>query len=173
MKKYILLFLIPLLFPSCAVQIKSVVDSSLIKQPYSEPLIVIPFGDYNIKDLSNGLKKTLEVQFGAEQRSVEILTIELAGNSLTLNANRAMEEKIKDAVSNGQKDLLLVFQATEIEYGPGGYRLYTYELTGVDARTKKEVWKANFQVANGFGGEKMAEKLAEAVYAKLKTDKVL
>lgn len=158
---------------SCAVQIESVVDNSLIKQPYSDPLIVIPFGDSNIKDLSNGLRETLEVKFGAEQRSVEIIAIELAGNSLTLNASRAMEEKIKYAVSNGQKDLLLVFQATEIEFGPGGYRLYTYELTGVDARTKKEVWKGNFQVGRGFGGAEMAEKVAEALYAKLKTDEVL
>lgn len=174
MKKYILLFLIPLLSASCAVPVESVVNHSLIEQPYSNPLIVIPFRHWSVKGFSNGLKENLEVQFGAEQRNVEILAIELAGNSLTLNANRALEERIKDAVSDGGKDLLLVFQVTNIESSEGGYKLFTYEATGIDTRTKKEVWKAHFQAARGsFGYGKMAEKAAEAIYAKLKTDKVL
>lgn len=174
MKKLLFLFLAPLLLTGCAVQIESIVDNSLIKQPYKNPLVVIPYEDYSIKEFSNNLKENLEVEFKGDQRKIEVLAIELTGTSLTLNANKRIDQEVQNSMSNDPKDLLLVFQPTDIEFSEGGYRVFTYQITGIDTNSKKEVWKANFTATRGnFGAAKMAEQSARMIYEKLITDKVL
>lgn len=174
MKKLLLLLIAPLLLTGCAVQLESVVDNSLIKQPYKNPLVVIPYEDYSIKEFSNNLKDDLETTFKGNQRKIEVLAIELIGTSLTLNANKRIDQEVQKSMSNDPKDLLLVFQPTNIEFSEGGYRVFTYQITGIDTSTKKEVWKANFTATRGhLGAGKMAEQSARKIYERLVTDKVI
>lgn len=174
MKRIVILFFIPLLLSGCAVQIDSIVDHSLIKQPYSNPLVVITYEDYSIKDFSNSLKANLETKFGEDQKNIEVLAIEMTGTSLTLNADKRIEQEVNTSMSKDAKDLLLVFQPTNIQMGEGGYRIFTFLITGIDTHTKKEVWKANFTATRGnFGASKMAEQSAKIILNKLKADKVI
>lgn len=174
MKKIYLLVLIAVLFSSCAVQIESVVDNSLFEKPYTNPLIVLSYDNYNIQRFSNELKENLELQFKAENKKVEVRDFNLMGSALSLNARKGVNQEINDILSNDNKDLLLVFKPTDITLENGGYRVFTYQLTGIDVNSKKEVWKANFTATRGnFGAAKMAEQASEIIYEKLKTDKVL
>lgn len=174
MKKLFLLLLAPLLLSGCAVQIESIVDNTLIKQPYTNPLVVISYEDYSIKKFSDNLKNNLESEFKGDQRKIEVLAIALTGTSLTLNAKKRIDQEVQNSMSNDPKDLLLVFQPTDIEFSEGGYRMFTYQITGIDTGTRKEVWKANFTAARGhLGAAKMAEQSAKMIYKKLISDKVL
>lgn len=172
MKKIITLFLSVILFASC-VSIKSVVDTSAVKEPYKNPLIVIPFEQYSIKNFSNKLKEKLELQFKKENRKVQILLIERKSNKLTLNQNDSMVSEINSAIQTDQKDIIFIFKPTNLSYYNGGLQSATYKLTGIDVITKKEVWKAQFNSNSSFGPALFAEKSAKKIFEKLKEDKVL
>ena len=98
MKKQITLFLITILLTSCGVSIKSVVDSSAIKKPYNNPLIVIPYEKGSTRNFSNKLKEKIEIEFSAANKPVEIFIFEKQSNGLTLNANSGIDKKINDAI---------------------------------------------------------------------------
>ena len=173
MKKQITLFLITILLTSCGVSIKSVVDSSAIEKPYENTLIVIPYEKGSTRNFSNKLKEKIELEFKAEQKRVEVFIFEKESNGLTLNANSGIDRKINDAILNDQKDLLLVFKPTNLQYHNGGLQSATYELVGIDTKSKKEVWKATFNSSSSFGPAMFAEKSAKTIFEKLKTDKIL
>jgi hypothetical protein len=173
MKKQITFFLITILLTSCGVSIKSVVDSSAIEKPYDNPLIVIPYEKGSTRNFTNQLKEKIEIEFDVAKKPVEIFIFEKQNNGLTLNANSGIDKKINDAIINDQKDLLLIFKPTNLQYYNGGLQSATYELVGIDTQTKKEVWKATFNSSSSFGPAMFAVKSAKTIFEKLKTDKVL
>ncbi len=173
MNKQITLFLTFILLAGCGVSIKSVVDKAAIKEPYVNPLIVIPYVKYNTKNFSEKLKEKLIVEFNNENRKVEFLLIEQRPEKLALNQSDYMNSRIDDAVQADQKDIVLVFKPTNLSYYNGGLQSATYELTGIDVATKKEVWKATFNSSSSFGPALFAEKSAKTIFQKLKTDKVI
>jgi hypothetical protein len=173
MIKKITLFLITILLTSCGVSIKSVVDNSLIDKPYNNPLIVIPYEKGSTRNFSNKLKENIEIEFQSEQKPVEIFIFEKTSTGLTLNANSGIDQKINNVIINDKKDLLLIFNPTNLQYYNGGLQSATYELVGIDTQTKKEVWKATFNSNSSFGPAMFAEKSAKIIFEKLKADKVL
>lgn len=173
MKKLITFSLIIFLITSCGVSIKSVVDSSAINEPYKNPLIVIPYEKYSTRNFSDKLKEKLEIEFTNANKKVEFLLVEQGREKLALNQNDDVNSKINNAVLTDQKDIVLIFKPTNLSYYNGGLQSATYELTGIDAITKKEVWKATFNSNSSFGPALFAEKSAKTIFEKLKTDKVL
>ena len=172
MKKITFLFLITILFSSCGVSIKSVVDSSAIKEPYKNPLIVIPY-EYSTKNFSERLEEKLEEVFDENQQKIDIVLFERNKKELTLNEDNNLDQIISNSINKDNKDLLLIFRPTNLEYYNGGIQSATYELVGIDTKTKKEVWKASFNSSSSFGPALFAEKSAKKIYEKLKMDKVL
>ncbi|WJJ97869.1 hypothetical protein [Algibacter luteus] len=173
MKKLITLFLTSIILISCGVSIKSVVDSSAIKEPYSNPLIVIPFEKNSTRNFSEKLEEKLEIEFNNDNKKVEFLLVEQGSQKLALNQNDDVNSKIDNAVRTDQKDIVLIFKPTNLSYYNGGLQSATYQLTGIDVTTKKEVWKATFNSNSSFGPALFAEKSAKTIFEKLKTDKVL
>lgn len=173
MKKQITLFLITLLLTSCGVSIKSVVDSSAIEKPYNNPLIVIPYEKGSTRNFSEKLKEKLGIEFSNANKKVEFLLVEQKSEKLTLNQNDDVNSKIDNAVRTDQKDIVFIFKPTNLSYYNGGLQSATYKLTGIDVITKKEVWKAEFNSSSSFGPAMFAEKSAQKIFEKLKTDKVL
>jgi hypothetical protein len=173
MKKTITFLLTIILLTSCGVSIKSVVDSSAIKEPYKNPLIVIPFEKYSTRNFSEKLKEKLEEEFNNENKKVEFLLVEQKSEKLALNENDDVNSKIDNAIRVDQKDIILIFKPTNLSYYNGGLQSATYKLTGIDVNTKKEVWKATFNSSSSFGPALFAEKSAQKIFEKLKTDKVL
>src|SRR5690606_37847505 len=105
---------------SCGVSIKSVVDNSLIDKPYNNPLIVIPYEKGSTRNFSNKLKENIEIEFQSEQKPVEIFIFEKTSTGLTLNANSGIDQKINNVIINDKKDLLLIFNPTNLQYYNGG-----------------------------------------------------
>lgn len=173
MKKQITLFLLTIVLTSCGVTINSVVDSYAIKEPYKNPLIVIPYEKYSTRNFSKKLKEKLEVEFSNANRDVEFLLIEQKSEELTLNQNDDVNTRIDNAIRADQKDIVFIFKPTNLSYYNGGLQSATYKLTGIDVMTKKEVWKAEFNSTSSFGPALFAEKSAQKIFEKLKVDKVL
>lgn len=167
------LLLISLLLTSC-VHVRSVVDNSGQQEPYSNPLVVINCSDNGIHRYSKELKENLEKEFKAENRNVEILVIEESDNALILNPKDDTGQKIKSAISKDRKDLLLVVQPVDLYYNNGSLQLAVFSITGTDARTQKEIWKAQFSTQAGpIGSGMFVKKSARKIYENLKADKVL
>lgn len=174
MKKFLALVLIAVSFSSCGVSIQSVVDKSAMEEPYTNPYIVIPYEKFATRNFSKQLKKKIEGEFALEQKKVEVYIFEnKANDKLSLNHTDEAEEHIGNTIASDKKDLLLIFTPTNLQYHNGGLQSATYELTGIDTRTKKEVWKAKMVSSSSFGPAMFAEKSAKKIYLKLKTDKVL
>lgn len=173
MKKLISIFLIAVLLTSCGVSIKSVVDSSAINEPYKNPLIVIPYEKYSTSNFSEKLKEKLEIEFNNENKKFEFLLVEQKSKKLALNQNDNVNSEIDNAIRTDQKDIVLIFKPTNLSYYNGGLQSATYELTGIDVLTKKEVWKATFNSNSSFGPALFAEKSAKIIFEKLKADKIL
>jgi len=171
-KKIIIIVIVGILLTSCGVTIKSVADKS-ITEPYQKPFIVIPYEKYSTKNFSKKLKEKIEIEFQNDNRSVNIYIFEKQNKGLSLNANNEVDKKINETILNGKIDLLLIFKPTHLQYTNGGLQSVTYELVGIDTKTKKEVWKAEFSSSGGFGPAMFAEKSAKIIYEKLKTDKIL
>ena len=173
MKKAITLFLTIILLTSCGVSIDSVVDNSAIKEPYKNPLIVIPYEEYSTKNFTEELKKKLEVEFKNANKKVEFLLVQQKSEKLTLNQNDDLNTKINDAIRTDNKDIVFIFKPTNLSYYNGGLQSATYKLTGIDVITKKEVWMAEFNSSSSFGPALFAEKSAKKIFEKLRLDKVL
>jgi hypothetical protein len=173
MTKQITLFLIIILFTGCGVSIKSVVDESATEKSYVNTLIVLPYEKGSTRNFMNKLKEKIELEFKAENKSVDVYIYEKKKNDLTLNANSVIEKEINDIILDFNKDLLLVFNPTNLKYYNGGLQSATYKITGIDIKTKKEIWKAEFNSNSSLGPALFAEKSAKTIFEKLKTDKVL
>ena len=173
MKKLITLSLITILLTSCGVSIQSVVDSSTIKEPYKNILIVIPYEKYSTGNFSEKLKEKLEIEFNNENKKVEFLLVEINNEKLTLNQNDNVNSKIDNAVQADKKDIVLIFRPTNLSYHNGALLSASYELTGIDVLTKREVWKATFNSNSSLGPALFAEKSARTIFEKLKADKIL
>jgi hypothetical protein len=173
MKQYITVFLTFILLTSCGVSIDSVVDSAAIKEPYKNPLVVIPYEKYSTRNFSEKLEEKLQIEFDNHNKKVEFLLVERASEKLALNQNENVNSKINNAIIRDQKDIVLIFKPTNLSYYNGGLQSATYQLTGIDVATKKEVWKAEFNSSSSFGPALFAEKSAKVIYEKLKADKVL
>jgi hypothetical protein len=173
MKKLITLILTVILLTSCGVSIKSLVDSSAIKEPYKNPLIVIPYEKYSKENFSEKLMEKLEIEFYNENKKVEFLLVEQGSEELALNQNDDINSKIDNAIRNDPKDIVLIFKPTNLAYYNGALQSATYQLNGIEVFTKKEVWKATFNSNSSFGPALFAEKSAQKILEKLKSDKVL
>jgi hypothetical protein len=172
MKKYPLVLAL-FLVSSCGVQLKSVVDQSL-DTPYMNTLVVIPYENGITRNFSNVLKEKIAEKFAAANKKVEIILIEQARkNELKLNNSADVNAKINSAIARDNKDLILIFRPTRMQFYNGGLQSATYLITGTDIKSKKEVWKAEFTSSSSFGPAMFAEKAATTIYDKLKMDGVI
>lgn len=173
MNKYLLATLIVVSVSSCGIQIKSVVDKSVNTNAYSNPLIVIPYENGVTKNFASLLKQKIEEKFRTDNRKVEILLVEQSRNELKLNSTADINARINAAISSDNKDLILVFRPTKLQFYNGGLQSATYIITGTDLKSKKEVWKAEFTSGSSFGPSLFADKASTSIYEKLKTDGVI
>jgi hypothetical protein len=158
---------------SCGVKIKSVVDKSVSTNPYSNLLIVIPYENGVTKNFTNLMKEKIEEKFRADNRKVEILLVEQSRSELKLNSTADIDAKINAAISRDNKDLIVIFRPTKMQFYNGGLQSATYLLTGMDLKSRKEVWKAEFTSSSSFGPSLFADKAATSIYEKLKLDRVI
>lgn len=172
MKKAFTLLMLTLLLTGCGVTINSVAEDSP-NQVYSNPLVVIPYEKYGPRNFSKKLKKKMEVQFRERNSNVEVFVFEKPSNSLSLNTENEIDEKIKATILNDGKDLLLLVQPKNLIYMNGTIQVADYQLTGVDTKTGNEVWKANFRSRSYFGPAFFANKTAKVIIEQLENDKVL
>lgn len=172
MKKIITLLLLTSLLTSCGVTINSVAEDS-VTHTYSNPLVVIPYEKYGPKNFSNQLKKKIEMHFREKESNVEVLVVQKPGNTLQLNSENEIDKMIQAAITNDQKDLLLLVQPTNLVYMNGTIQVADYQLSGLDTKTGNEVWKANFRSRSALGPSFFANKTAKVIYEQLKEDKVL
>ncbi|WP_053976773.1 hypothetical protein [Mangrovimonas xylaniphaga] len=173
MKQRFVLLLLVMLLTSCGVYIKFVVDYSGTNRPYGNPLIVIPYERGSTRNFTNKLKENMEAKFEEDAKQVEILLFEKAKKGLTLNTSEGREAQVNSSIVSGNKDLLLLFNPTNMQYYNGGLISVTYELVGIDTQTNKEVWKATFNSSSSLGPAMFAEKSAKTIFEKLKADKVI
>ena len=158
---------------SCGVQIKSVVDKSVTTNSYLNPLIVIPYEDGVTRNFTDLVKRKIEEKFRADNRKVEILLVEQSRSELKLNSTADIEAKINAAISSDNKDLILIFKPTKMQFYNGGLQSATYLITGTDLKSRKEVWKAEFTSSSSLGPSLFADKAATSIYEKLKLDRVI
>jgi hypothetical protein len=157
----------------CGVSIKSVVDNSSAREIYKNPLIVIPYLPMITERFSNKLKDNFENLFRIDQKHVEILLVENQNDELKLNSNTEIDNKINNAISNDDKDLLILFKPKKMESSNGTLQSVTYIIVGIDTKSKKEIWKAEFSSESLYGPSVYGEKSAKTIYERLKADKVL
>lgn len=100
MNRYFLLSLLALAIQSCVPPILSVVDYESLKEPYSNPLIVIPFENGITKNFVTVLSKRIEEKFAADSTQVEIITFEKKNNELSLNTNTDIVKRVNKRVSD-------------------------------------------------------------------------
>jgi hypothetical protein len=153
--------------------ILSVVDYESLKEPYSNPLIVIPFENGITKNFVTVLSKRIEEKFAADSTQVEIITFEKKNNELSLNTNTDIVKRVNKRVSEDGKDIVLLFQPTKMIYQNGMLQTAKYIISGTDTKTNKEIWKAEFTSQSAYGPSLFAEKAAKSFYDKLKIDKIL
>jgi len=173
MNKYLLTTLVLVTLTSCGVQIKSVVDKSTTTNPYANTLIVIPFEDGVTRNFASILKQKIEEKFRADNRKVEILLVEQSRSELKLNSTADIDAKINAAILRDNKDLILIFRPTKMQFYNGGLQSATYLITGMDLKSKREIWKAEFSSSSSFGPSLFADKAATSIYEKLKLDQVI
>jgi hypothetical protein len=171
MRKIFTVAIAILMFSSCGVTLQSVVQTELAKT-YNNPLIVIPF-EYQTEYFTNNLKRNFKEVFDLNNKKVEILLIEISKEELALNSNDGNEIKINNAIMQDKKDLILIFKPVKLQYYNGGLQSASYQITGIDLETKREVWKANFSSSGSFGPSTFAKTSVQKIYQKLKDDKIL
>lgn len=172
MRKIFALILLSIILTSCGVSIDSVVDKNL-NRVYYKPLIVIPYEPGATRNFSNKLKEKLEIILQEEGKKADFIIFPKENNTLELNQGDAINERIGRAIVNGDKDILLIFKPTHLQFMDGGLQSATYELVGIDVNTKKEIWKAKFNSSSSWGPALFAEKSAQVIFDKLREDRVM
>lgn len=172
MKKIIALLLI-ITLNSCGVSIKSVVDHNLIKEPYKNTLIVIPFEKSVTKNFVDNIKEEIEILFKQNNKKVEIILFDKTKKELQLNDNKEIEQQINASINTDNKDLLIIFKPSNLSFYNGALQSLTYEIVAIETISKKEVWKAEFNSNSSFGPALFSKKSAKTIYNKLLTDKIL
>jgi hypothetical protein len=173
MRRFLLNTLIVVAVSSCGVEIKSVVDRSATRNSYSNPLIVIPYENGVTRNFTDLMKQRIEEKFRADNRKVEILLVEQSRGELKLNSTADIDAKINAAISSDNKDLIVIFKPTQMQFYNGGLQSATYMITATDLNSRKEVWKAQFTSSSSVGPSLFAKKAATTIYEKLKLDKVI
>ena len=161
-----------LFFVSCGVTIDSIVDNNLAKS-YNNPLMVIPYEKYQTGTFSANLKNNLEKTFSLNNRKIEVLLVASKEEELTLNAEDDISTKINQRINEDNKDIVILFKPTELQYYNGGLQKATYQIIAVDVMTEREVWKANFSSSGTFGPSTFAQASAEKIYQKLRMDNII
>lgn len=172
MVKQIILPLL-ILLSSCGVSIKSMVDHSSINQPFERPLIIILFEKKSTKNFSYKIKEKLKIEFDKKNIEAEFLLVESKNEELALNQNDVVNTMINKAIKTHQRDIVLIFRPTHLSYYNGKIGSITYEFTGIDATTQKEVWKAKFDSKSLFGPPFYPEKSSQIILEKLRIDNIL
>ena len=167
MKNLTLLLLCIVLLASCGPTINSIVDHKAIKEPYKNSLIIIPFETGINRTYCQKLKEKMERDFQTDSKKVEVFAFEIQKKELSLNSSGGLDEKINNAVQNDSKDLVIYLHATHIVYSNGTPQSATYEITAMDAITKKEVWKAELKASIAYGNSSSAKKAADIIYGRL------
>ena len=173
MKKYLIATVLLIIVNGCGVEIKSVVENSTTRDPFTNPLIVIPYEIGKTKAFTAQLTNKIEEKFKLENKKVEILLVEQNRDDLTLNSSDDINTKINMHILQDKKDLILVFKLTHLQYYNNELHSVTYIITGTDLKTKKEIWKAEFSSTSSWGPALFAEKSAISIYEQLKADRVL
>ena len=173
MYRIAVIFLLCLILSNCGAKIESVVDRSVTDKTYENPLIVIFYKAYSTKNFTKKLKDKLEIEFTNDNQKVAFLLFEQKKDKLELNKSDDINADITQAVQRNQNDIVMIFRPIKLSYYNGGLNSATYELTGIDVLTKKEVWKAKLNSNSSFGPALFAEKSAQLIYEKLKSDKIL
>jgi hypothetical protein len=171
MRKIFTLAIAILILSGCGVTLQSVVQTELAKT-YNNPLIIIPI-EYRTDYFANNLKRNFEEIFVMNNKKVEIFLIKISKEELALNSNDGNEIKINNAIAQDKKDLILVFKPVKLEYYSGSLQSASYQITGIDTDTKREVWKANFSSSGSFGPSTFAKTSVQKIFQKLRDDKIL
>jgi hypothetical protein len=171
MRKYFTLVFAILILSSCGVTLESVVQTEVSKK-YDSPLIVIPF-EYRTGYFANKLKSNFEEIFAMNNIKVEILLVEISKEELALNSSNGNEIRINNAITQDKKDIVIIFKPVKLQYYNGELQSASYQITGIDCDTKREVWKANFSSSGSFGPSTFAKLSAQKIFQKLRDDKVL
>lgn len=149
MKTITLLFAL-LVLQSCGVTLKSVVDDSSIRVAYKNPLIVIPY-QRETKIFATRLKENFETLFAMDQKKVEVYLFEISKRELKLNETDVIATKINNSIQGDSKDLIIVFNPTNLLFQNGGLVSATYQIVANDTNSSKEIWKAEFNSKSSFG----------------------
>ncbi|MGE0588170.1 MAG: hypothetical protein AB7O48_06315 [Cyclobacteriaceae bacterium] len=165
--------IVVMLLASCGVQINSVVDKTAVATPYLNPLIVIPYENGITANFTSLMKQKIEEKFKADSRKVEVLLVQQSRSELKLNSSTDIDAKINATIASDNKDLIIIFRPTKMQFYNGGLQSATYLITGTDLKSRKEVWKAEFTSSSSFGPSLFADKAATSIYEKLKVDRVI
>lgn len=173
MKKLFASGLIILFFSSCGVTLKSIVEKDL-PQSYSNPLIVFPCVK-STEIFAYKLKDHFEDIFNANGKKIEMYLFSTTPRKkeLTLNEENVIDKEINERIQNGNKDLLILFKPIELFYYNSGLQSASYEITGIDVVTHKEVWKAEFKSTSSFGPSVFAKLGVKKIFEQLKKDQIL
>jgi hypothetical protein len=172
MKKIIAVLLFTSL-ASCGVTIKSVVDNNSRIETFKNSLIVIPFEKGVTKNFVENFKEEIEQLFKQDNKKIEIILFEKSNKTLQLNENSDIDQQINFSINQDDKDLLIIFKPSNLAFYNGALQSLTYEIVAIETKSKKEVWKAEFNSNSSFGPALFAKKSAKTIYDKLLTDKIL
>ena len=174
MKLIITSILAMTLLANCGVSSRSVVDREAIKEPYKNPLIVIPYDKGAVQKFSLKLKENIENDFMKDSKKVEVILFESPKKELELNTNNEIDDKINSSVQSNNKDLVIIFKPTNYSYYNGSLESATYEIVAMDAKTRKEVWKCKLTTKVTIVGlSTMGQKSAKVFYDKVTAEGVL
>ena len=171
--KKMLSFLLLISLSSCGVSIKSVVDDNVSKETHKNSLIIIPFEKFVTKNFVENFKEEIELLFKQNNKKVEIILFEKSKKELQLNENSEIDQQINSSINNDNKDLLIIFKPSNLSFYNGALQSLTYEIVAIDTKTKKEIWKAEFNSNSSFGPALFSKKSAKIIYDKLLIDKIL
>ena len=172
MRKSYLLVIAIFILSSCGVTLQTFVQPDLTKT-YINPLILIPYEKHQTANFAKNLKGSFEEVFKINNQKLEVLLVETSKEYPSINSSYENENKINYAISNDEKDLIIVFKLTRLEYYKGGLQKASYQLTGIDLETQIEVWEASFSSSGLFGPSTFANSSAQKIFQKLKEDKIL
>lgn len=171
--KYCLALLSIAFLCSCGIKINSVVDESIVQKEYANALIVIPHNSNWTRKYAEKLETELEAKLDAKNNNIEIISIESKEGELALNKTDNIDAKIGEIMSKDPKELLIFCGADKLTFYNGRMKWGEFEIVGIDANVKKEVWKAQFTSQNTPNPRSCAKKSAEAIVKQLRKDKIL
>jgi hypothetical protein len=172
MKKIPFLIIIFLL-AGCTSTINSVVDPSYSTKKYESPMIAILYQYGANHDFSSKLKKKLESHFCEDHKPIDIQLVEHKKQELTIEDNNETQDKIYSYIEENDNDLAIIIKPTSLHFVGYSLRYAQYVIIAFETRTKKIIWKSEFDFETLFGAYTVVDKVAGQIYSTLKSDHIL